>query len=1287
LGDTQVLGGVKQRRRGDKSGGDPYNSIRDATEHASWYNCHSLYAAGSPPSSLPGLDNHPYHSADVRVSRPLALFGALLFQTCEASYLRSKERSVVLNVSELRGCKGPLPGTSCMPVSSLFVATAELKLDKGPDQARAASRIDPTLQRALQQLLQKTTDCTRLCDGNRDYEALERSQDHGANKAVPQGAEYPATWLEGSCTLQAGTVTLSTNDTVYRPAPRLETRRPVAKPRPKTKSGPTSTVDRTSPDLADVMVEASASPTLKSTQTRPTMPPKPKRRPNTDIYGQASGGRQALTSSTTEGRAHSAAGPDLVYGSDRTASKSALDAGTPPAPAEKTSHSTTRQGRDTTTNRRVRPAQGRPPLPPRVPKSIWFDFDDDPTGPTSPVLPAAAPAKRKRASRRQMFQTVLRISAVNRAADDATRAEVTLDLTENAVVQSAASTPGPGKYRLTTPVGTLECWPVAAPARLEAPPRYACDIGNRAGLTATRMLNTVLSVTGSREHPPPPRGYAAALVSHLVIECPRCCLQCTGDPTRIQHLRLVHRAWTLDLIHVYQKPFNFHPKAAQDAKQIRAEIWSVLEAQLKRIPKRHTLLPVGDFNCPLKTYPQAGPRIQTGGCTMPPDQARLQALVEDYGLAHLNSWCKAAGPTYVHAKGAGLIDHVLMRASQVDNRAKQAKPVDLALAAWRLGGKHLPIQASLPVVPFHSLNHPAKPKRTWNHWEVVQLCKCPNDSRVETLRFLIQQELHKAVDIASLNQLLINCATKVFPPVKGQQRLAAWQQPCMSLGIKGMWQARRQWKHLAQTQPDQVLRISRAHQVFKQAHKAFKHAGKACRKQWFYDKIDELQAAAGRGDTRSLFAGIRTVAPGGQAAPSSQQLSLPGPQADTPAQVSDVIRWCRVGIAIKIRSTKTDTGISVSVKYLVSVPSFVCDTTAPMASFAEAMDMDEQEKMFFGHLGPVKREPRMSDASATPLTLGPAKRQRLEPQDRSKGKGGKGKNKGKGKGHPPPGRSSPSGGYPQSQAWGYSNGSGEELSTPWAGDRTALLLSSEQVLTHLRQDMMLYLFVRSGEKGMIPVMCQAADKWRQLKEESPEKLQMSLKLAMFKQLLISLYERLTTTQQDAQAMAHAKSLGWLDEDQSWRILRWNPAQQSLEVDQSCQPVPTKDLLDQITNVRKAINEDSLLRFKSLRRLSSDVTAEWIQFQIAISLRMEAAPLWTTLKSWIGQSSWHTLGCRMRRDRPTYDSLTAGNTGACYTMGGTGHDRHRHSRVGLGYPAIATHLASTCGGPPLSSEAD
>ena len=37
---------------------------------------------------------------------------------------------------------------------------------------------------------------------------------------------------------------------------------------------------------------------------------------------------------------------------------------------------------------------------------------------------------------------------------------------------------------------------------------------------------------------------------------------------------------------------------------------------------------------------------------------------------------------------------------------------------------------------------------------VVQLCECPNDSRVEALRNM--KELHAATDIASLNQLLIS---------------------------------------------------------------------------------------------------------------------------------------------------------------------------------------------------------------------------------------------------------------------------------------------------------------------------------------------------------------------------------------------------------------------------------------------------------------------------------------------------------------------------------------------------
>ena len=299
-----------------------------------------------------------------------------------------------------------------------------------------------------------------------------------------------------------------------------------------------------------------------------------------------------------------------------------------------------------------------------------------------------------------------------------------------------------------------------------------------------------------------------------------------------------------------------------------------------------------------------------------------------------------------------------------------------------------------------------------------------------------------------------------------------------------------------------------------------------------------------------------------------------------------------------------------------------------------AMDLDEEEDLFFGQLGPVKRDSRPTDSGALPATLANAKRQRVDQQDKGKGKGGKGKGKAKGKEGPRQQE------HPK-QGWPYHDGSEASQGNPWTSERglpplhedsrwgsdrtlnyntrerlewmenrvqrlTQLTLRQEQLLVNIRQDMMMYLFVRSGDTGMIPVLCQSADRWRQLKEDTPEKLSMSLKLAMFKQLLISLQERLTATAKDAKAMEHAQSLGWLDKDQQWKVLRWNSTKQHLEVEETVKPTSTSDLISQIVQVRKGVTEDSLLRFKSIRRLSPDVKADWIQFQLVISLRAEAS---------------------------------------------------------------------------------
>ena len=62
------------------------------------------------------------------------------------------------------------------------------------------------------------------------------------------------------------------------------------------------------------------------------------------------------------------------------------------------------------------------------------------------------------------------------------------------------------------------------------------------------------------------------------------------------------------------------------------------------------------------------------------------------------------------------------------------------------------------------------------------------------------------------------------------------------------------------------------------------------------------------------------------------------------------------------------------------------------------MDLDDQEQLFFQHLGPLsrpRRDPNQADSS-NPPSSGAAKRPRVEGPERSKGKGGKGKGKAKG---------------------------------------------------------------------------------------------------------------------------------------------------------------------------------------------------------------------------------------------------------------------------------------------------
>ena len=165
------------------------------------------------------------------------------------------------------------------------------------------------------------------------------------------------------------------------------------------------------------------------------------------------------------------------------------------------------------------------------------------------------------------------------------------------------------------------------------------------------------------------------------------------------------------------------------------------------------------------------------------------------------------------------------------------------------------------------------------------------------------------------------------------------------------------------------------------------------------------------------------------------------------------------------------------------------------------MDLDSEEAKFFGRtddlgtLPPTKRPRPEGESSTYPMTKG-------------KGKGKKGKGKGRSKESPPP------------PTWDYTNGL-----DVW----TRLVLQQEQTIASLRQDVTLYLFVKTGQGSIVTLLHQTAEKWRREKEDSPHTLTYSLKIAMFKQLMIELHGRLTAVAKAPEEMEKAKKLNWVDE--------------------------------------------------------------------------------------------------------------------------------------------------------------
>ena len=131
-----------------------------------------------------------------------------------------------------------------------------------------------------------------------------------------------------------------------------------------------------------------------------------------------------------------------------------------------------------------------------------------------------------------------------------------------------------------------------------------------------------------------------------------------------------------------------------------------------------------------------------------------------------------------------------------------------------------------------------------------------------------------------------------------------------------------------------------------------------------------------------------------------------------------------------------------------------------------------------------------------------------------------------------------------------------QWSTPWPSQSAELpdlvhrlsqiVVKHEYAINNLKQDSTVYLFIKPGAQGLLPILFNTSEKWNRVQREHPEQTEESLRIVLLKAFLLELGQRLRNYKESEEAQAAAKELGWLTEDGRWKAVAWNPTVGALE---------------------------------------------------------------------------------------------------------------------------------------------
>ena len=167
---------------------------------------------------------------------------------------------------------------------------------------------------------------------------------------------------------------------------------------------------------------------------------------------------------------------------------------------------------------------------------------------------------------------------------------------------------------------------------------------------------------------------------------------------------------------------------------------------------------------------------------------------------------------------------------------------------------------------------------------------------------------------------------------------------------------------------------------------------------------------------------------------------------------------------------------------------------------------------------------------------------------------------------------------------------------------------------------------------MLPILFQTPERWNQIHRDTPEQTEESLRLVLLKAQLLELGQRLKNFLGNEESQKAARDMGWITEEGRWKALVWNPQTEALEEQPGGKTWATNTLIAETIELRKLISPETVFRFQSLKGLTKAPQTAWVQLALELSTRGQGIRAWDLVQSWIGCAAFHTLGCRLRRER-------------------------------------------------------